>query len=143
MRPTHQVIVCQDYALYLIYINAVYDMLLSQLTTKALALFHGFSLVPRAKLLSDGTIIAFDQDTEELNVIRNGSLLIEDGQITAVFDTSPIDVPPGTEVIDCTGQTITPGFVDTRKHKSSHFMTFCPANIVNSVETMEYGADKC
>lgn len=106
-------------------------MLLSQLTTKAFALFQGFSPAPRAKLLSGGTIIAFDQDAEQLSVIREGSLLIQDGEITAVFDAAPIDVPPGTEIIDCTGQIVTPGFVDTRMHKPFLFITFCLMTVLD------------
>lgn len=70
-----------------------------------------------AKLLSGGTIIAFDQEAEQLEVIRGGSILIEGDQITSVFDTaSPSGIPSGTEVVDCTNQIITPGFVDTHRH---------------------------
>jgi len=104
--------------------NTTCAMGLSKFATTVLALFH-LSLASCAKLLSGGTIIAFDQDAEQLEVIRNGSLLIEDGQITAVFDTVPIDIPPGTELIDCTNHIVTPGFIDTRKHKSSPFTIFC------------------
>ncbi|KAG8158621.1 hypothetical protein KVR01_011743 [Diaporthe batatas] len=68
-------------------------MLLSELAAKTFAFFQVLSLSSRAKLLSGGTIIAFDQATEQLNAIRNGSLLIEDGQISAVFDIAPTDVP--------------------------------------------------
>lgn len=96
-------------------------MLLSKFATTVLAVFHHLSSASCAKLLSGGTIIAFDQDAGQLEVIRNGSLLIEDGQITAVFDTAPGNVPPNTELIDCTDQIITPGFIDTRTLKSSPF----------------------
>lgn len=100
-------------------------MLLSKFATTVLAVFHHVSWASCAKLLSGGTIIAFDQDAEQLKVVRNGSLLIEDGQIAAVFDTDPSDIPPSTELIDCTDQIITPGFIDTRKLKSSSFTIYC------------------
>lgn len=86
---------------------------------RVLALFHHASRASCATLLSGGTIIAFNQDAEQLEVIRNGSVLVQGGQITAVFDTaSPIDVPSDkdVEVIDCTDQIITPGFIDTHRH---------------------------
>lgn len=96
-------------------ISTTSAMLLSKFAFTVLAVFHHVSFASSAKLLSGGTIIAFDQVAEQLEVVRNGSLLIEDGQITAIYDTAPIDIPPGTEVINCTDQIITPGFIDTRK----------------------------
>lgn len=100
-------------------------MLLFKSVTTVLAVFHSVSSASCARLLSGGTIIAFDQDAEQLEVIRNGSLLIEDGQIAAVFDTAPSDIPPNTEVIDCTDQIITPSFIDTRKLRYSPFAIYC------------------
>lgn len=92
-------------------------MQLSKFGTRVSALLHLVSPVQRARLLSGGTIIAYDQDTEQLEVVRSGSVLIEGGQITAVFDTvTPIDIPSDTELVDCTNQIITPGFVDTHRH---------------------------
>ncbi|KAI1848135.1 hypothetical protein JX265_005868 [Neoarthrinium moseri] len=84
---------------------------------KASTVFHRASPAAAAKVLSGGTIIAFDQDAESLQVIRHGSLLIDKDRITSVFDaSSPIVVPPGAEVIDCTNKIITPGFIDTHRH---------------------------
>lgn len=94
-------------------------MQLSQFGMRVLALFYHASRASCATLLNGGTIIAFNQDAGQLEVIRNGSVLIEGGQITAVFDTaSTIDVPSDTDVemIDCTDQIITPGFIDTHRH---------------------------
>lgn len=74
------------------------------------------------KLLAGGTIIAFDEDTQLLRVVRDGSLLIEGDRIAAVWDTAqaptaadglPAD---NVEVIDCTGKILTPGFIDTHRH---------------------------
>ncbi|KAI1077196.1 amidohydrolase family protein [Whalleya microplaca] len=68
-------------------------------------------------LLSGGTIIAFNKETEELNVIRNGALLIINDRIAGIYDTPhPSDVPADAEVVDCTHKIITPGFVDTHRH---------------------------
>ena len=70
-----------------------------------------------AKLLRGGTIIAFDQTTERLRVIRGGSVLIEKDRIKSVFETaSPNGIPQDTEIVDCTDKIITPGFIDTHRH---------------------------
>ncbi|KAK6857324.1 amidohydrolase family protein [Apiospora arundinis] len=70
-------------------------------------------------LLSGGTVIAFDQATQALNVIRNGSVLIEEDRIAGVYESGAA-VPTGsdnaTEVVDCSGKIISPGFVDTHRH---------------------------
>lgn len=69
------------------------------------------------KLLSGGTIVAFDSNTESLDIIRNGSVLIRGDRIAAVSAIArPAGLPDGTEVIDVTGQIVTPGFVDTHRH---------------------------
>ncbi|KAH9997822.1 amidohydrolase family protein [Xylariaceae sp. FL0662B] len=68
-------------------------------------------------LLSGGTIIAFNAETEDLNVIRNGSVLVTHDRIAAIHDTAhPSDVPAGTELVDCTHKIISPGFIDTHRH---------------------------
>ncbi len=67
-------------------------------------------------LLSGGTIIAFDRTTESLQVIRNGSLLIQDDKIVEIFNSSAPKAPTGTEVVDVTDKIITPGFIDTHRH---------------------------
>lgn len=80
---------------------------------KAITVLQYAAIATCAKLLSGGTIIAFDQGAEQLEVIRAGSVLIEGDQITSIFDTaSPSDIPNDTEVVDCTNKIITPGFID-------------------------------
>ncbi|KAK1453377.1 amidohydrolase [Colletotrichum melonis] len=69
-------------------------------------------------LLRGGTIIGFDESSNSLNVIRNGSLLITNDRITSIY-TSDQPLPQSsndTEVIDVTNKIITPGFVDTHRH---------------------------
>ncbi|KAK5635410.1 hypothetical protein RRF57_011122 [Xylaria bambusicola] len=68
-------------------------------------------------LLSGGTIIAFDEDSKFLNVIRDGALLVTDDRIAGLFDeANPKDIPADTEIVDCTHKIITPGFIDTHRH---------------------------
>jgi cytosine/adenosine deaminase-related metal-dependent hydrolase len=74
-------------------------------------------------LLRGGTIVAFDEATDSLQVIRDGSLLITDDTITRIFESG--EEPPSNstsgddgdlEVVDVTGKIITPGFIDTHRH---------------------------
>lgn len=48
--------------------------------------------------------------------IERGDILITDNRITAVGAKGKIQVPTGTKVIDVTGKTIIPGFVDVHAH---------------------------
>ncbi|KAF6803727.1 amidohydrolase family protein [Colletotrichum sojae] len=69
-------------------------------------------------LLQGGTIVGFDEASNSLNVIRNGSLLITDDRITSIFtaDQAPRLRANDTQVVDVTNKIITPGFVDTHRH---------------------------
>ncbi|KAL5317073.1 hypothetical protein ACEPPN_016127 [Leptodophora sp. 'Broadleaf-Isolate-01'] len=68
-------------------------------------------------LFSGGTVIAFDQAIEALQILRNSSVLVVDDRIVSLFDSqSNITIPEGTEKIDVTGKIVSPGFVDTHRH---------------------------
>lgn len=68
-------------------------------------------------VFAGGTIIAFDQNTESLRIIANGSVLVTDDRITAVVPASePLDAPQDAEIIDITDKIITTGFIDTHRH---------------------------
>ncbi|KAF5013562.1 hypothetical protein FDECE_422 [Fusarium decemcellulare] len=70
-------------------------------------------------LFSSGTIVTYNYDVNDLNVIRNGSLLIDHDRITAIWpaeEAAPVAIPPDTEMIDVSGKILTPGFVDTHRH---------------------------
>lgn len=63
-------------------------------------------------LLKGGRIISMKGD----EVIENGDILVRNNRITAVGASGTLTVPAGAKVIDVTGKTITPGFVDTHAH---------------------------
>ncbi|KAI8214506.1 hypothetical protein K4K52_000989 [Colletotrichum sp. SAR 10_76] len=71
-------------------------------------------------LLQGGTIVGFDDQTNSLNVVRNGSLLVTDDRITAIYTAEEAANQPvsgnDTQVVDVTNKIITPGFVDTHRH---------------------------
>ncbi|KAK8037786.1 hypothetical protein PG991_001132 [Apiospora marii] len=92
------------------------------MSSKAAAILSTFVAAAQASsvLLSGGTIIAFDQASEALNVVRDGSVLIQDDRIAGVYEKGaaiPAAADNAThEVVDCTGKIISPGFVDTHRH---------------------------
>lgn len=49
-------------------------------------------------------------------VIENGSVVIENGKITAVGPAASTRAPANARVIDCTGMTIYPGLIDAESH---------------------------
>lgn len=74
---------------------------------------------PSSILFTGGTIIAFDHEADDLNVIRNGSILIQQDRITDIWsneETPSVSMPPNTMVVDAAGKIIVPGFVDTHRH---------------------------
>ena len=48
--------------------------------------------------------------------ISNGTVLIEDGKISAVGQRGKVHVPPDAEAVDCTGDTIVAGFWNSHVH---------------------------
>jgi Tol biopolymer transport system component len=69
--------------------------------------------IPKGKtLLKGGRIITMNGK----NVIENGDLLIENNRIINVGTSGSFNIPSDAKVIDITGKTITPGFVDTHAH---------------------------
>ncbi|KAL1862723.1 hypothetical protein Daus18300_008367 [Diaporthe australafricana] len=116
-------------------------MRLYNLAAKAITLFHCASIATFAKPLSGGTIITFDQEAEQLKVIRGGSVLIEGDQITCVLDTaSPNDIPTDTEVVNCTNKIITPGFIDTHRHGWQTVFKTMGSNTTLAEYALRYGA---
>lgn len=70
-----------------------------------------------AKLLKNGTVLAFDDKTQTIDVRRQASVLIVDGRVTAISDSvKDLFVPQDAEIIDVTGKIVSPGFVDTHRH---------------------------
>jgi Tol biopolymer transport system component/imidazolonepropionase-like amidohydrolase len=49
-------------------------------------------------------------------IIEKGDILIENNRIQAIGKSGSVKVPAGAKVIDATGKTIVPGFVDTHAH---------------------------
>jgi Tol biopolymer transport system component len=63
-------------------------------------------------LLKNARIVTMNKD----EIIENGDVLIVNNRIKAVGKTGTLSSPTGTKEIDCSGKTVTPGFVDTHAH---------------------------
>lgn len=50
------------------------------------------------------------------NVIEDADVVVRNNRIAAVGARGSVDIPDGAEIIDVTGTTIVPGFVDTHAH---------------------------
>jgi Tol biopolymer transport system component/imidazolonepropionase-like amidohydrolase len=72
---------------------------------------------PRARpkgsvLLTGARIVTMNGN----DIIERGDILITDNRITAVGAKGKVQIPIGTKVVDVTGKTIIPGFVDVHAH---------------------------
>jgi hypothetical protein len=63
-------------------------------------------------LLKNARIVTMRGD----EIIEGGDILIVNNRIQQVGKSGSITAPPGTKEIDCSGKTITPGFIDTHSH---------------------------
>ncbi|MDQ3985602.1 MAG: amidohydrolase family protein, partial [Actinomycetota bacterium] len=50
-----------------------------------------------------------------LEVVSDATVVIEDGKIASI-EPGPGPVPEGAEVVDLSGQTLAPGFIDAHVH---------------------------
>jgi cytosine/adenosine deaminase-related metal-dependent hydrolase len=68
-------------------------------------------------LLAGGTIIAFNQSSESLEIVWNGAVLVTDDKISAIYESIPnVILPHNTEILNVEGKIITPGFISTQNH---------------------------
>ncbi|KAF4955655.1 hypothetical protein FSARC_11803 [Fusarium sarcochroum] len=68
------------------------------------------------KLFSGATIIGWDDSNNLPRITRDGHLLVTGDRITSITKSKPSHLPNDTEIIDVTGQIISPGFIDTHRH---------------------------
>ena len=65
--------------------------------------------------LHDAAIFTVDPGNR---VIPRGTLIVEDGRISAVGPSDELIIPPGMPVIDASGHALLPGLIDAHSHSS-------------------------
>ena len=65
--------------------------------------------------LHDAAIFTVDPGNR---VIPRGTLIVEDGRISAVGPSDEVIIPPGMPVIDASGHALLPGLIDAHSHSS-------------------------
>ncbi|MBZ5857450.1 amidohydrolase family protein [Flavihumibacter profundi] len=69
--------------------------------------------LPKASILLKNARIITMKGEE---ILEGGDILVVNNRIKAIGKSGSLQVPTGTKEIDCSGKTITPGFVDTHSH---------------------------
>jgi hypothetical protein len=69
--------------------------------------------VPQSSALLRGARIVTMKGTE---VLERGDILVRNNRIAAIGASGSVNAPPGVRVVDVSGKTIVPGFVDTHAH---------------------------
>jgi Tol biopolymer transport system component len=72
-------------------------------------------------------------------VIENADIVIRNNRIAAVGQRGAVEIPSGAQVIDMTGKTITPGFVDTHYHTQWLIPDIHVSQVWQYVATLAYG----
>lgn len=81
-------------------------------------LCHAIATGASSVLLSNASaIITFDAKTEALSVVRQGSVLVNGDRIEAIYEgDAPSSLSNDTDIVNCAGKIISPGFIDTHRH---------------------------
>ncbi|HJU72813.1 MAG TPA: amidohydrolase family protein [Gemmatimonadaceae bacterium] len=72
-------------------------------------------------------------------VIEDADIVIRNNRIAAVGRRGSVQVPQGAQVIDMTGKTITPGFVDTHYHTQWLIPDIHVSQVWQYIATLAYG----
>ena len=95
--------------------------------------------VPGAPLAFTGArIITLADGSEAERIMDNGVLIIDRGRITAVGQAGGVTIPDDAVVIDVTGKTIVPGFIDSHYHAAMGSYQ-SPSQYWNETTAIEYG----
>lgn len=82
----------------------------------------GISLSMQVETDKPGTTVALTNAriitmaTEDGGIVENGTVVFRGNRIVAVGEAGSVDVPSGASVLDVSGKTIVPGFIDAHAH---------------------------
>ncbi|MDT8340143.1 MAG: amidohydrolase family protein, partial [Longimicrobiales bacterium] len=74
--------------------------------------------LPRGTVvLRGGRVLTMTRDTADGGgIVENADVVVTDSRIVAVGPRGEVEVPEGAEIVDVSGRTLIPGFVDTHYH---------------------------
>lgn len=91
---------------------------------------------PEGKMaFTNARIITMEGD----EVIENGTIIIEDNKILAIGKTGEVEVGGKTKIMDMTGKTIMPGFVDVHAHVGNFYYGLSPQKQWHYYANLAYG----
>ncbi len=73
------------------------------------------------------------------DIIENADVVVRDHRVVAVDTTGQVEVPAGARVIDVTGKTLLPGFIDTHYHAQWLVPEIHPSQTWQYLTTLAYG----
>jgi len=88
-------------------------------------------------LIKNGLIVTMNPDNE---VIRDGSIYVEDNIIKEIGPDSKISNKTGAKEIDAHGKTIIPGMISCHNHLYSAVDHLCSSHHLKVVECLSIGA---
>ncbi len=100
--------------------------------------------IPRGTVaLQGGRIITMasvpGDTTGAPHIIEGGVVVVKDNKIVAVGPADSVEVPDSAQVIDVTGNTLVPGFVDTHYHAQWLVPEIHPEEVWQYLTTLSYG----
>ncbi|MEM9293903.1 MAG: amidohydrolase family protein [Acidobacteriota bacterium] len=75
----------------------------------------------------------------EEEVLEDSTIVVEDGVIVAVGPRESIEVPAGAKVVDVSGKTLLPGFIDAHWHGAFGTNEIIPQSSWNNYATLAFG----
>lgn len=92
-------------------------------------------------VLQGGTVIAFNTTTNDLEILPNTTVHIVGDTVSGLHSASSGFVPPsGTEVLDVSGDIVTPGFFDMHRHAWQTAFKTLASNTTLPEYAIRYGA---
>ncbi len=73
------------------------------------------------------------------HVVENGVVLVEDNRIVAVGPADSVEIPDSARVVDVSGKTLVPGYVDTHYHAQWLVPEIHPEEVWQYLATLSYG----
>ncbi|HXF95088.1 MAG TPA: hypothetical protein VNI61_03185, partial [Gemmatimonadales bacterium] len=92
--------------------------------------------IPRGSVVLRGGKVVTMKGHE---IVDSADVVVTDNRIVAVGPTGKVDVPPGARIIDVSGKTITPGFVDVHYHTQWLVPEIHPRQVWQYLATLAYG----